>query len=348
MAGPALDATSAVLIDGRTGRVLFAKNPHLKRPIASTTKIMTGLLTIEQADPEEVVTATKGVENTEESQIYLEDNEKMTVHDLLYALLLQSANDAAVALAKHISGSEANFVKLMNKRAKKIGMKNTTFANTHGLKDVNISSAYDMAQLGRVALKKAVFAEIVKTKQAKIKGRKPRQVFNRNKLLWRYPYAVGIKTGFTRAAGYCLVSAAEKGDMLLIAATLNSKTHDSSFDNAKSLFEYGFSRFKYVQIAKAGQEKASTRIPYHFEKLNLVSDANFGVVIKNTSQVSTKIYLRNDIDLPIKKGDTLGRIKVFEDSKLIALKALKAQKNVETVGLFAKLSFWIRSLFRSN
>jgi len=348
LAGPVVDATSAVLIDGRTGRVLFAKNPYQKRPIASTTKIMTGLLVIEEADPEEVVTATKGVENTAESEIYLEDKEKMTVHDLLYALLLQSANDAAVALAKHISGSEAKFVKLMNKKARKIGLKNTTFANPHGLKDVNISTAYDMAQLGRIALKNPVFAQIVKTKQVKIKGKKAREVFNRNKLLWRYPYAVGIKTGYTWPAGYCLVSAAEKGQMLLVAATLNSKTHESSFDNAKRLFEYGFSNFKYVPVARAGQVKARAAIPFNFEKLKLVSATDFGVVIEKSAQVNTKIHLRNGIDLPIKKGDTLGHIKVFEGSKLIATKALEAQKNVGEVGLFAKVSFWIRSLFVSK
>lgn len=346
-AEPSVDATSAILIDGQTGRVLWSKNPYAKRPIASTTKIMTGLIAIEQSSPEEVVTTDKAAEKTAESEIFLEKNEKMTVMDMLYALLVQSANDSAVALAKHISGSVPAFIDLMmNKKASALGLKNTNFSNPHGLWDANISTAYDMAQLGRVALKNPAFAQIVKTKQIVIRGKTKRKIFNRNKLLWRYKYAVGIKTGYTRKAGYCLVSAAKKGNMLLIATTLNSKTHDSSFNNAKGIFEYGFSDFKYVSVAKRGQTKAKVDIPFSFEKMNLAAEDNFGVIISKKSKINTKFHLRKDLTLPIRKGSTLGHIKVFEGKKLIATKALKAQRNAPEVGITGRISYWIKYLFK--
>lgn len=345
-AEPVVDATSAVLIDGQTGRILWSKNPYAKMPIASTTKIMTGLIAIENSSPEEVVTADKAAEKTAESEIFLKKNEKMTVMDMLYALLVQSANDSAVALAKHISGSVPAFAGLMNKKATSLGLKNTYFENPHGLLDVNTSTSYDMAQLGRAALSNSIFAQIVKTKTMVIKGKTKRRVFNRNKLLWRYKYAVGIKTGYTRKAGYCLVSAARKGDILLIATTLNSKTQDSSFSSAQRIFEYGFYGFKYFPVAKKGQTKARVDVPFSFEKMNLALDDNFGVLVGKKSKINTKILLRKELALPIRKGSILGRIEVFEEGKLIATKPLKAQRNAPEVGLMGRISYWFKSLIR--
>lgn len=345
-AEPAVDATSAILIDGQTGRVLWSKNPNTKRPIASTTKIMTGLIAIEKSSPEEVVTADAAAEKTAESEIFLEKNEKMTMMDMLYALMVQSANDSAVALAKHVSGSVPSFVNLMNDKAKELGLKDTSFVNPHGLWDVNYSTVYDMAKLGSVALKNPMFAEVVKTKQMVIKGKTKRKVVNRNKLLWRYKYAVGIKTGFTKKAGFCLVSAAKKGNTLFVAATLNSKTSDSSFSNAQRIFEYGFSSFKYVSVAKKSQVKAKISVPFNFEKLKLSTDEDFGVLVGKKNNINIKIDLRKDVSLPIKKGSALGSMRVFEGNKLIGTKALKAKNNVPEVGIIGRISFWIKSLFR--
>ncbi len=343
IAEPSVSATSAVLIDGQTGKVLWSKNPHLRRPIASTTKIMTGLMTIENLSPEEVVTADTNTEKTAESEIYLKKNEKMSVSDLLYALMLQSANDAAVALANHISGSVPKFAIAMNKKAEILGLVNTNFKNPHGLYDANTSSAYDMALLGKAAMDNKIFAGIVKTKSAVINGKTKRKVINRNKLLWQYPLAVGIKTGYTKAAGYCLVSAAKKDEMLLIAATLNSPGKNESFDNAKSLFEYGFSQLKYFSIAKKGQIKAEIDVPFSFEKMKLKADEDFGVVSTKNAKIKTKVSLRKTVNLPIKKGDTLGQLKVFEGKKLLLKKNLVATKNVDEVEFLAKITFWLKS-----
>lgn len=346
IAAPVVDASSAVLIDGQTGKVLWSKNADQIRPIASTTKIMTGLLAIEKVSPEEVVTADNLTEKTAESEIYLEKNEKMTVNDLIYALMLQSANDAAVALAKHISGSVPDFAELMNAKAKTLGLKNSRFVNPHGLYDANKSTANDMAQLGRHAIKNRVFASIVRTKKVSIKGKTKRTIFNRNKLLWRYPYAVGIKTGYTKPAGFCLVSAAKKGKMLLVAATLNSKTQDSSFSNAKNIFEYGFRRLKYVPVSKKGQVLKKIDVPFTFNKMAIGTDEDFGVTADKNSQINTKIFSSQEVNLPIHKGDRLGQIRVYDGSKLIASKALKAQKSAPEIGVFGKLAYWFKSFFR--
>ena len=343
----AVDSSSAVLIDSQTGKVLWAKNPNVRRKIASTTKIMTGLLAIEELSPEEVVTSDASVESTGESEIYLEKGEKMTVSDLLYALMLRSANDAAVALAKQVSGSVDGFAKLMNKRAGALGLKNSDFSSPHGLWDQNTSTAYDMALLGREALENEVFATIVNTKTTVIKGKRSRKIINRNNLLWQYPRAVGIKTGYTKASGYCLVSAAQKGPVRLITATLNSSVRQSSFDDAKKLFKYGFSQLKYTQIVKKGQVKAKTDVPYSFEKMSLIASKDFGVVTEKKSKIITEIDLRKEVKLPINKGDVLGHIKVYEGKKLLAKQELVAQKDAAEVGLFEKLGFWLKSLFRT-
>ncbi|HDZ86211.1 MAG TPA: D-alanyl-D-alanine carboxypeptidase [Actinobacteria bacterium] len=342
-----VDSSSAVLIDSQTGKVLWAKNPNVRRKIASTTKIMTGLLVIEELSPEEVVTSDASVESTGESEIYLEKGEKMTVSDLLYALMLRSANDAAVALANQVSGSVESFAKRMDKRAKTLGLKNTDFSSPHGLWDQNTSTAYDMALLGREALKNEVFATIVNTKTTVIKGKRSRKIINRNNLLWQYPRAVGIKTGYTKASGYCLVSAAQKGPVRLIAATLNSSVRQASFDDAKKLFKYGFSQLKYTQIVKKGQVKAKTDVPYSFEKMSLIASKDFGVVTEKKSKIITEIDLRKEVKLPINKGDVLGHIKVYEGKKLLAKQELVAQKDAAEVGLFEKLGFWLKSLFRT-
>lgn len=346
-AEPTVDASSAVLIDGQTGRVLWSKNPHVRRNIASTTKIMTGLLAIEELSPEEVVTSDSAVESTGESEIYLEKGEKMTVSDLLYALLLRSANDAAVALAKQVSGSVPKFAQRMNKKARTLGLNNTNFTSPHGLWDKNTSTAYDLAKLGKVALKNDVFSTIVNTKTYTVKGKNKRKLVSRNSLLWQYSKATGIKTGYTKASGYCLVSAAKKGPVFLVATTLNSSVRQASFNDAKKLFEYGFEQLIYKEISKKGRVMARISIPYSFNKMKLSTNENFGVVTDKKSKIKTKIDLRKDVKLPIRKGDTLGHIKVYEGNKIIATRKLVAQKSALQVGFFEKIGYWFKSLFKT-
>ncbi len=346
LAKPQVSAESVILIDGRTGRVLFSKKPNAKKPIASVTKVMTAILVIERASPEEVVTADISAERTAESEIYLEKNEKMTVEDLLYALLLQSANDAAVALAKHISPTVPDFAELMNKKAKKLKMNDSIFYNPHGLGDTNISTASDLAKLGRYALRNPIFSQIVKTKEITINGKRNRKVYNRNKLLWRYPYAIGIKTGYTKGAGSCLLSAAKKRDMSLIAVTLKAKEHEKTFAEAQEIFDWAYKYFKYHSIAQKGKVVSKVNVPFRFNKMSLGVGKDFGVISSKGSNLKTKINLSKSIELPIKKGDTLGQLRVYKGKELLAEEPLKAQSSAEEIGFFSKLAYWVKYLFK--
>jgi D-alanyl-D-alanine carboxypeptidase (penicillin-binding protein 5/6) len=238
---PAINARSAILIDSNTGKVLYSKSSLAIMAPASTTKIMTAILTLEKLKMDRIVTVRPEAAAKEGTSMHLKIEEKRTVRELLYGLMLQSGNDAAVALAEAVSGSEKNFTALMNQKAKLLGMKNTYFKNASGLPTIgHYTTAYDMAVLTRYAMKNPAFTAIVGTKQKDIPGPKPgevRALKNHNKLLWQYPYAIGVKTGYTVSAGGCLVSAASYNGKTLINIVL--KTHTIYNDSIK-LFNYGF------------------------------------------------------------------------------------------------------------
>jgi D-alanyl-D-alanine carboxypeptidase (penicillin-binding protein 5/6) len=238
---PAINARSAILIDLNTGKVLYSKSSLAIMAPASTTKIMTAILTLEKLKMDTIVTVRPDAAAKEGTSMNLKIKEKRTVRELLYGLMLQSGNDAAVALAEAVSGSEENFTALMNQKAKLLGMKNTYFKNASGLPAIgHYTTAYDMAVLTRYAMKNPAFTAIVGTKRKDIPGPKPgevRALKNHNKLLWQYPYAIGVKTGYTVNAGGCLVSAASYKGKTLINIVL--KTHTIYNDSIK-LFNYGF------------------------------------------------------------------------------------------------------------
>lgn len=233
---PSVSAKSAILYDCTASRVLLEKNADEKSLIASTTKIMTALVVAEncnEADPVRIPPEAVGIEG---SSMYLKEGEVLSVQDLLYGLMLQSGNDAAVALAIYCGGSVEGFVDLMNEKAKELSLTQTHFANPNGLDhDDNYSTARDMAVLTQYALENPVFAELVDTKTATVGG--GRCLTNHNKLLWRYDGCIGVKTGFTRAAGRILVSAAERNGRRLVVVTIGAP--DDWNDHAK-LLDYGF------------------------------------------------------------------------------------------------------------
>lgn len=240
---PALNASAAILVDAATGKVIYGKNSLAIMAPASTTKIMTAILTLEKLRLDQTVVVRPEAAAREGTSMDLQSREKRTVRELLYGLMLESGNDAATALAEAVSGTEENFARLMNQKARLLGMKNTVFKNASGLPVVgHYTTAYDMALLTRYALKNANFAIIVSTKAKQIPGARPgatRSLANHNKLLWRYPYAIGVKTGYTVTAGGCLVAAASYGGKTLISVVLKTGT---IYDDAIKLFRYGFSR----------------------------------------------------------------------------------------------------------
>ena len=232
---PQVSAKSAALLDGMTGECLYEKNGDQRALIASTTKIMTGLLVCEAGDLDRTVTVPETAAGTEGSSMYLKSGETLTRRELLYGMMLHSGNDAALTLAISVSGSEAAFVRQMNRRACALNLTQTHFANPHGLDSgENYSTALDLARLAQAALQNERFRAVVSTKTITCAGR---TLTNHNKLLWRYDGCIGVKTGYTRHAGRILVSAAERGGRMLIAVTISDP--DDWRDHV-SLLDYGF------------------------------------------------------------------------------------------------------------
>jgi len=249
-----LSASSAILVDGVNGEVIYEKNADRKMPMASTTKIMTAICTIENINTNMPITVDDRAVGVEGSSVYLCHNEKITIKELLYCMMLNSGNDAATALAIAVGGSVENFSDLMNKTAKRIGANSTNFVNPSGLYDENhYTTARDLAKITSYAMKNPLFCDIVKTKEMTISAGNvagKRYLKNHNKLLWQYEDCIGVKTGYTKKCGRCLVSAAKKDMTSLIAVTLNAP---DDWNDHKSLFDYGFSRLKNNIISLDGQ-----------------------------------------------------------------------------------------------
>jgi len=237
---PVVQAQAAILMDSATGEIIFARNAWEKRAPASTTKILTAILAIEKGDLKAPVTVSANAAAVGEATIYLKKGDMLTLGDLLHGALMQSGNDACVALAEAISPSEEEFVNLMNLKAKVLGAENTHFYNTNGLphKD-HLTTAYDLAMITRYAMKNPVFAEIVGKKEYTLtwlNSSRKMYLKNTNRLLWSYQWATGVKTGTTNAAGKCLVASGRYKDKEMIAVVLNSPDR---FGDARRLLEYG-------------------------------------------------------------------------------------------------------------
>ena len=249
-APPSVSAQAAVLLDAQSGAVLFAHNSDARLPMASTTKIMTAKIILDMLPLNRTVTVPKEATLVEGSSIYLTENEKITVEALLYGLMLESGNDAATALAIACSDSVENFTSLMNDTGKQMGLQNTSFANPHGLTAENhFTTAYELAYITMCAMRNPKFHEIVSTQKYIVPttdGKYPRYFFNHNKLLRTYNGANGVKTGYTQAAGRCLVSSAEKDGESYICVTLDDR---NDWADHTSLLDYAFESFDSIEIA---------------------------------------------------------------------------------------------------
>ena len=247
-------AQAAIVVDGVDGTVMFAKRPDAERAIASTTKLMTALLSLEEAKPGDVFTAPGYDAMPAESRINLRAGERMTVHDLLEALLLESANDAAVDLAENIAGSREAFVEQMNERAGELGLDHTSYANPIGLDDPgNYSSARDLATLARTLLRNRRFARIVDSPEATLEsGSHVRVVQNRNDLVAAYPWVNGVKTGYTTNAGNVLVGSAARGPRARVISVVMGEPTEAARDaDTLTLLRWGLDRFSRVRVVAA-------------------------------------------------------------------------------------------------
>lgn len=316
--GPEVGAGSAVLVDLDSGQVLFELDRHERRPIASLTKIMTALLVVERAGLMDVVTVSEGAASGQVSGISglgLEPGERIRVNELLYALLLQSANDAALALAEHVSGSVDAFVDAMNARAEQLGMTRTMFASPNGLDDTGYSSAGDLVRLTRAALRSRGFASVVATRFHTVESldAEPRIVQNRNVLLWLYPGAIGVKTGFTSPAGFCVVAGAQRGDERLLAVVLGEP--GEPFSDAASLLNYGFEAFERRMLIQAGESLESVDVGGRSVSVRAGGSLRGLVPVEGT--VSKAVVLEDHLAYPPARGEEIGVVRISSGSKVL-------------------------------
>jgi len=334
-----ISAEAAVLMDVETGDVLFDKQAHKKRPPASTTKIMTGILGLELGTPDEIVTVSPRAAKVGEATLHLDPGEKITMYELITGALVRSGNDACVAIAEQIAGSEQNFVQLMNQKALTLGAQDTNFINTNGLPAKNhYSTAYDLALIARYGLQLPAFASITRQRETAIHFVQPDVVMdirNTNKLLWKYPYADGVKTGTTTAAGKCLVASATKNGRQLVTVVLNAPDR---FGDAQKLLEWGFQNTETVQVAAAGEvlgtfPLASTEVVKAFVEYPLRISIPKGVQDKLVG----KIVWERGPAIPIEAGERLGRYEVWVNDYKLKSVPLLCEQEVRKPSIWDKI-----------
>lgn len=328
----AMSAESAIVIDADSGRILFEHNAYEKRGMASTTKIMTALIILENCRLDDIVTISQKAAYTEGSSMYLKPNEKITVEDLLYGLMLNSGNDAATALAEHACKNVDEFAKLMNKKAAELGMKDSSFANPHGLDDENhYSTAYDMALLTKYAMENEAFRNIVNTQEKIVKTNGQEQykyLTNHNRLLRMYEWCKGVKTGFTKKCGRCLVSYSEKNGVKLIAITLNAP---DDWNDHISLYETYFNLYNSYNIVNINDYVCSTNVTNSDSTtLKLYSCKAINLTLSEDEYKKIKIEYSypNSVKAPIYIGQTIGKLNVKLNNEIIASSDLVAKQGI--------------------
>ncbi len=325
-----LSARASVLVDRASGRVLYAQNADELLPIASTTKVMTALLALENSRSDEIVTASKNASGVEGTSIYLSEGETLTMHQMLLGLMLRSGNDAAVAIAEHVSGNVDTFVSLMNERAEALGA-TAHFTNPHGLdQGGNGASALGLAKIACEAMKNPDFRALVNTKSATLPWEGSpylRSLKNKNTLLTTYDGATGVKTGFTDRAGRCLVFSAMRDGMELVGVVLNCGMW---FETGGTLLDWGFEHFHPVELLAAGEIAAE--IPVQSGIRGYVCAAvreDFLVPVADTERCELKMDLPKSLSAPVEAGQEVGTAMAMVDGKPVASVKLYATGAVE-------------------
>jgi D-alanyl-D-alanine carboxypeptidase (penicillin-binding protein 5/6) len=308
---PSITAAAAVLVDRDSGRTLSSLNAGEKRPVASLTKIMTAYLVLSRTSPTDLVTVSENAASGRLvgiSTLGLVAGERIQVRQLLYALLLQSANDAAIALAEHVGGTVEGFVELMNRTAVDLGMSRTRFASPNGLDDIGYSTARDMARLTLAAYRGPGFGDIVATRMHVIPAPdgEPRIVQNRNALLWLYPGALGVKTGYTSAAGFCIAATADREDERLLAVVLGEPRE--AFSDAAALLNYGFAAFDHRTLIKPNQPLGTVDIDGR--DVAVAAAAGLRALVPLGARIVREVVIDPHVRFPPGLGQSVGTVVV--------------------------------------
>ena len=340
----ASNAKSAIMIEASTGKVIFEKNANESLPMASMTKMMTLLIIMENIDNgnlkwDEKVTTSENAASMGGSQIFLEVGEEMTVEDLVKGICIGSGNDAAVAMAERIGGTEEEFVKMMNEKAKELGLKNTNFVNACGLDDDNhYSSAYDMAMIAKELVKYDKILEYTGTYEDYLRKDTDNSFWlvNTNKLVRYYSGVDGLKTGYTETALYCITTTAKKNNMRLITVVMGEPTSAVRNSETTKMLDYGFNTYQIDTILPKSKVLSTKKVNGGKDKLvNIVpvEDVNILNTKVGTKRNVTYEFDIDDISAPVKKGDVVGKINVIEDGKIIMKIDATVDKNVDRASI---------------
>ncbi len=354
----AQNAKSAILIEASTGEIIFDKNSHEKLHPASMTKMMSMLLIVEAIEDgvlkwDEMVTVSENASSMGGSQILLETGEKMSVTDLFKGVAIASGNDAVVALAEKVAGTEQAFVDMMNKRAQELGLKNTNFKNPHGLDATNhYSSAYDMAMIAKELVKHDKVLEYTTIYEDYLRENTDRKIWlvNTNKLVRFYEGVDGLKTGYTKEAGYCLTATAKKDGMRLIAVAMGEPDSATRNSEVTSLLDYAFAQYEVTDLLKnntLGEYKIDKA---KIETVKIVPKQQVTTLNKKTDKNKKYSY---DIDIdsikaPIKKGEVVGKLTIKEDGKKIRTIDLTVDKDVKKANLLELYLRYLKEMITGN
>lgn len=352
-APPTINAGGAILMDAKTGQVLYEKNAYKHMAPASTTKIMTALLAIESGRLDQKTTVSKNAASTSGSSMHLEEGQVISLRELITGLMLRSGNDGAIAIAEFLGGSVDGFVDMMNQRANELGAYNTYFRNPHGLSAPgHHSTPYDLAWLARYAMNNPTFAEIVSTRQARIdfqdsRGKeRERDLKNTNKLLWMLEDADGIKTGTTNEAGPCLVSSATRNNQRLIAVTLHDKTR---WEDSQKLLEWGFANYSLFEYAQAGEILGTIRVKDGFDdSLSALLSTDAAMVIEGNpkDKIEVQVDLPDTVKAPVYQGQKIGEVNFRIGGQIVKSFDLIAANSVEEKTLVRIFLNQLTGLFR--
>ena len=348
-----LPARSAILIEQESGRVLFEKNPDEQLPPASITKVMTLLLTMEAIDQgkltlNDMITCSAHAASMGGSQIWFEEGEQLSVDDLLKATAISSANDAAVALAEAVAGSEEAFVGMMNERAQRMGMAKTHFVNATGLDaQGHVTTARDSAEMSRVLLRYPLISEYSSVWMSELRGGET-QLVNTNKLVRFYDGCTGLKTGTTDGAGSCLSASATRGGLSLVAVTLGSATSAERFSAARGLLDYGFANYARVELPVV---EGIEPIPVKHgiaQMVDVVCEPPGAVVVRiaDKDAITQQADLLPELEAPVESGQTVGKVVVKVGESDLCEYRLVAAGSVERMTFFRALGILFSSLIR--
>ncbi len=334
-----ITAPSAVLMETSSGKVLFEKNPHEQRPCASITKVMTMLLVCEAIDSgklslDDTITASAHAASMGGSDIWLEEGETMSAQDMIKATVVASANDAAVALAEHLCGSEEVFVQKMNEKAKQLKMNDTVFKNCNGLdEEGHITSAYDVAVMSRELMKHEMIFDYTSIWLDNLRDGKT-QIVNTNKLLKTYNGITGLKTGTTNDAGCCMSASAKRGDMSLVAVVLGCNSGKERFSDAAALLDYGFANYSITRLTVPDDLPKTIKVDNGMQgNIGIGCEVNASMVLdkNSSSEVVSKIDLPESIEAPVEKGQKLGTVTYSLNGTVVQSFEINALQDAEKI-----------------